>query len=279
MKFIRASLVLVILNLMVSYGNASTITRDTISGNAVRFDGTLDYIRILNSSSFNNFGSTFTATLWFKPEGVKAGFLFNKHVGSYEDKQFYISNNEYLQGYMFPLGGVNTTSAFDIGNWYHLSLRYDNSTMSIYIDGTLVASANMTGTIADSSGDLYISYNEARTGIGDTSLMGVVDEMRFYSRPLDPTEIEQDYNDGVAGIKSTVSTDGLRAEWYFDEGTGNTIADTSGYGFDTGTFGTGVSAPTWVLGESAAVPEPMCLGLLLTGLIGLAFRKLKGDIS
>ncbi|MBI3744042.1 MAG: hypothetical protein HY261_07150 [Chloroflexi bacterium] len=66
------------------------------------------------------------------------------------------------------------------------------------------------------------------------NFVGVMDDVRIYSRALSSTEISTVYNSGLVGY------------WQMSEGTGTTTADASGNG-NTGTLTNG---PTWVTGRT-----------------------------
>jgi hypothetical protein len=73
------------------------------------------------------------------------------------------------------------------GTWHHYAGTYDGTTVSIYLDGVLVASSSYTGgAIALSGNDINIARNPAYGG--DFSA-GVLADVRLYGRALSASEI------------------------------------------------------------------------------------------
>ncbi|MDX9701577.1 MAG: LamG domain-containing protein [Candidatus Auribacterota bacterium] len=284
MKGIEKYILSVLLAIFVSPVCASPVSRNTICGNALRLDGYMDYVRFPDSASFV-LGTTYTYEFWYKADTLSGGFIFNKWKSGYEDKQVAFDGYGKLFNFSYrwdPLTTVNTVTAINVGTWYHFAVTYSNNTVKMYIDGVLNVTATRTiSNIADSNGAVYIGRNADR-GLGNNTLDGVIDEFRFYNRALSAAEVLQSYNDGVAGVKSTVSRAGLQAEWSFDEGAGTTVGDSSGKN-NTGTFGTGSSAPTWEIyreeeppeppDPESVVPEPSTLILLLSALLKKIWKR------
>ncbi len=252
-------------------GYASSVSRSTISGNALSMDGYMDYVMIPDDPAFDIYRS-FTIELWYKPTTLSYGLFFEKYALAEEDKQFiFVGGAPWGYAYNWsPVEYVKSSVVLTTNTWYHIVFTYTNGTTgTIYIDG--VQTGTVTGTasdIQDSTGPVFIGRDYIRSS-STTTLNGVLDEMRFYNIALDSSDIQQSYNDGVNGIKSTVSRNGLMAEWTFDEGTGVTAGDTSGYAND-GTFGTADSSPTWVL-----IPEPISLILFCLTIAGSILRKMR----
>ncbi len=260
-----------------NYGYASDVTRNTISGNAIHFDGFGDFLEIQYDPSLM-LQNQYTYETWYKADSLgDSGSFFAKYLNEspYEFKGFSITSDVKLATIGWnPTGfGSSVYSSADIiqtGIWYHLAVVYDGSFVRFFVDG------QQSGPAINASGDIYDSTVPAYMGKSSLSadpektLDGTMDEFRFYSRSLTPSEILQSYNDGVAGIQSTVSTTSLRIYMAFDEGTGTTAYDSSSFSND-GAFGTLENSPEWVLENSGTIPEPSSLSLL--GLAVLRFVK------
>src|SRR5262249_16001860 len=79
--------------------------------------------------------------------------------------------------------------------WSHLAATYNGSTLSLYVNGTLVASQAFTGSIITSSGALRIGGN----GVWGEYFTGQIDEVRIYNRALTQAEIQIDMQKPVKG--------------------------------------------------------------------------------
>lgn len=82
------------------------------------------------------------------------------------------------------------TTASVAGTWYHVVGTYDGSTMRIYLNGALEASAPSTTSMGDSTTPLRISG----LGAGDAELLpGMVDEVAVYDRALSAAQVLEHY--------------------------------------------------------------------------------------
>ena len=71
------------------------------------------------------------------------------------------------------------------GIWYHLAGVYDGSTMFLYQNGVVVASAPQSGNVDIPSDDLLIGHRTQFNSFID----GLIDEVRMFDRSLSGTEI------------------------------------------------------------------------------------------
>ena len=90
-------------------------------------------------------------------------------------------------------GLVNTTS------FQHVALTYDKSsgTAKLYLNGAVVASANLGSFTPQTSFPMYVGQ---RPSDGSVALYsGLMDELSLYARALSQTEIQTIYNAGASG--------------------------------------------------------------------------------
>lgn len=124
---------------------------------------------------------------------------------------------------------ANSSITLEAGKWTHLAATWDGSTraMKIYINGTL----DTTAEAEESTSDMNDTASPVVLG-GDydssvpqyiPSFNGTLDEVRIWSRALTPAEV------------MSSAQAGLRADWHFDENSGKSTADSSGYS-NTGTI-------------------------------------------
>ncbi|MEM7394901.1 MAG: LamG-like jellyroll fold domain-containing protein, partial [Verrucomicrobiota bacterium] len=122
--------------------------------------------------------------------------------------------------------------------WHHVTVRYKKpqGLMSVYIDGAKVDEEPLEGP--DDSKHIV------RLGVGGPDSVkpfeGLMDNARFYNRPLPSTEVAQ----LAAG---NPPAEGLTAFWTFDENQGTTARNSVGGGYD-GTLKGG----TWAPGKEGA---------------------------
>ena len=119
-----------------------------------------------------------------------------------------------------------SNTQFENGQWYLLSIVYDGSTISLYVNGELDTSIAAT---IDGGGLNFQRYEMGMSWGGYNTRQFFAHrfcELRIWDRPLTATEIKQGL--GVVDPESQ----GLRAYWKFDEGEGHIFHDATGNGFD-----------------------------------------------
>lgn len=160
--------------------------------------------------------------------------------------KFIVRNN------IVALSTQSSTSQIDDDNWHHILWSHDRDGSSvIYIDG----SADDTETLTDgSSWDIDVPGG-AKVGANPWSTntiynwIGNINDIAIWDTNLSANDASSIYNSGSpndltsASSYDTDRTSNLLLYWKMEEGTGTTVADSSGNGH-TLTFVDG-SSPTW----------------------------------
>lgn len=175
------------------YGSHGTLVGDTVYdtgyfGQAFKFDGNEDYVRIGNPSQLN-FTSAMSFSAWIKPLGAGSsptwgGILINKE-NSYE-----IARND--AGYIIwafnnPSPGwtwINTNIYTPLNVWSHITLTYQNGIVKTYLNGSLQHTYNGSGNLAIQNSEFWIG---ARQG-GGQRFHGLMDEVAVYDVALDASQ-------------------------------------------------------------------------------------------
>lgn len=190
--------------------------------NALDFDGSDDYVDILDSPSLSFTGPGISIAAWVNLNSLQTG-----------ERAIVRKNNQWQLG-IFPTSGTirglvrtdgtngwvatnDESFTFQTGRWYHMALTYSGSELRLYVDGNQIGSPkNVTGNIVDSSNDVAIGSNtdDLLVGVNDLSLNAVLDEVRIYDRALTLSEIsilnDQTAPDGAGpvGEGSSLSCNG-----------------------------------------------------------------------
>jgi hypothetical protein len=157
------------------------------SGYSMQFDGT-GYIS-LPSNPLQNV-TTFTLSFWLKTSQNGGIFLIPNNFYGYDLE---IRNNKIYRGINNPIDLPLDVSGLLLNNsWHHLIIVETNTNgpKSLYIDGSLVITANqnasnMTATEAARIGKGYSSF---------PNFNGKMDNVRIYNRALTQSEITEIYN-------------------------------------------------------------------------------------
>jgi hypothetical protein len=206
-------------------------------GNGGSFDGSDDYVQV---SSGVPITPSFTASIWAKSGNATwntYGWLASARGSNGFIIHPYQSSTTW-SAVIYNSGGgfteVIAPAVSNITSWHLYTISYDaaKSQIQMYVDGESVLTS--TSSISRTSGTLPSMLIGADTG-GRFGL-GSLDEMRVYDRALSPAEVKQLYNFAPGPV----------ASYTFEEGSGNTVNDQSGYA-NAGTWnGTGTH---WVAGK------------------------------
>ncbi len=207
-------------NTLTTYYGANTTGMDcTVAGKyggGCSLDGVDDYV---TKSSTNISTLPITLSVWAKATNINQSeghILQTFNTGLYVDV--------YQGTFRFVRNGVGSiTYSGSSGTWYHLvGIMDSNYNMSFYVNGSLVGTR--AGSDPGSSSTVYLgAYSSGADFFG-----GSIDEARIYNRALSPQEVSDLYNwaPGPVGY------------WKMDDGTGTTVTDSSGNGFN-GSWGSG----------------------------------------
>jgi len=189
------------------YGATWNATGSQWGDGAFDFDGVNDYVDCGKDSSLPS-GDQVTVEAWIYPLGEEVSpqwqgivmkgaiwnynegiALFRQHVGQGYRVNFWIKD-----------GGVQSTTSFVKGSWYHVVGTYDGAKIRIYVNGIKEKEANKTGNIGYATSSLRIGYSF------ENKFNGTIDEVRIYNRSLSADEVNQSYllgKDNFLGMKSS----------------------------------------------------------------------------
>ena len=125
-----------------------------------------------------------------------------------------------------PAGSVPSTTMFQAGRWYMVSLVYDGSAMTMYVDGVKESSLGgspKNNVVKFQRFELGMSWGGYR---GSQYFPGRIAEVRVWNRALSPTEMAN----GICGVDP--ASDGLVAYWKMNEGSGCIFKDATNHGYD-----------------------------------------------
>ncbi len=172
-----------------------TVVAEGKVGNSLKFDGLDDYVQFAASPSFDIGGSAVTISLWAKldylPLDLPGAFgpLFDSDADQYvlyEDKgnnelRFKVSTNSSAERPGIPAANLVT------GQWLHIVGVYDGSTAKIYLNGNLMDTHNITGTVKPGQVAML-----GRSGIAGASYFsGSIDHLQVFNTALSQIEVTE----------------------------------------------------------------------------------------
>jgi len=168
------------------------------ANSATVFDGVDDIINVGSSSSLKP-TAAITLSAWAKSAATNPySYVISKpkSSGSYNDYVLSVSPTRASFGVTTTNGWVSVLYTISNANvWRNVVGTYNGSVIKLYVDGTEVASASLSGTITYDNSTVFPTV---RVGgwLGTTSeqFAGSIGETRIYNRALTPAEITSLYN-------------------------------------------------------------------------------------
>lgn len=189
------------------YGATLTASRRGHANEAYRFNGATDYIETAIGDSLLSGLEGFSAGCWVKFDSLhnnRQEFLSNSRDGNAMFLQR-IEDNQIATGvYTAVDSATNDWAAVKVGKnlltitpntWYHFVTVYDGQTMRLHLNGNELAVDEGSGTLArqgTQARTVKLGSNADRRS--DYMLQGVLDEVRIYTRALNPHEVQAWYS-------------------------------------------------------------------------------------
>ncbi len=151
------------------------------------YNGIDNYISIPHSNSLD-ITEAITVMCWIKHDGNPRCFEDIVMKGNVYGLQFSCNGTGTVMFHLKIGGWYNLDSGIAPvpGQWHHIAGTYDGKTQSIYFDGALVKTENVSGKIESTTDPLDIAKQVA----GDNNFFtGCIDDVLIYNRALSPAEI------------------------------------------------------------------------------------------
>jgi glucose/arabinose dehydrogenase len=167
-------------------------------GGALSFDGVNDWVTIPDANSLD-LTTRMTLEAWVRPTGLGywRAVMLKEQPGQLAYALYASTDNDRPSGHVFTTGDMmlRGPSVLPANAWSHLAYTWDGATARMYVNGTQVASAALTGTAKTSSLPLRIGGN----AVWGEWFSGAIDEVRVYNRALSAAEIAVDRDTAIAG--------------------------------------------------------------------------------
>jgi hypothetical protein len=161
-------------------------------GKALTFNGTNARVQVPDAPSLD-LTSAATLEAWVFPAVAQSGW---RAVIQKESDSYLLSASTHVgdlrPGAAVTVGGSVPTifapSALPVGVWSHVAMTYDGTQLRMFVNGTQVSSAPLTGAISPTTSPLWIGGNSP---YGEY-FNGRIDEVRVYRSALTQAEIQTD---------------------------------------------------------------------------------------
>ncbi len=209
------------------------------AGQSFSFDGTNSYVEVPNNWDLNPTNGVTVECWMYQTDLQWQNLPLISKDNAFGGRQYLLTVSS-LGKFRAHIGTTNTFSYFDsatsvlLNTWYHVAMTYNQSNLTLYVNGAVDAYTNVTGSIITSTEPLRIGGSDSGFW-GNYKFAGVIDEATVYNRALSATEISAIYAAGGAGkCKVDSDNDGLTDLQETFIGTNPNNPDTDGDGTTDG---------------------------------------------
>ena len=166
-----------------------------IRNSALSVYGSDDHVEIPHDDVFN-LSSNATISVWVNLESwelSQGGWIIGKHKAYDNDDGWdLVADNGHFLFRFWNGAGYIRYPLDKPDEWVHIAIvkEYDSSSLSMFVDGTHVASTNMWGVLGIDDHPIWIG---AHYNLNYRDIDGLVDDVRFYDRALSSSELQRLY--------------------------------------------------------------------------------------
>jgi hypothetical protein len=175
-------------------------------GRARSFNGTSDWITVADAANLD-LTTGMTLSAWVNPTSIATNwrtvmlkedlrtasvcclsYALYAADGAGQPPSGYGDTTTSLGGEVLTRDTAAPITILPLNTWTHLAVTYNGALLSFYVNGTLVDTSTLTGSLFNSTGPLRIGGN----GVWGEFFSGLIDEVRVYNRALAAAEIQTD---------------------------------------------------------------------------------------
>ena len=171
---------------------------DGVFGGALQFDGVDDAVRLPYRSELPLGTKDFTASLWFRYTATtgEQPLLWMGGIGTTQPQVWLRGEpaSNRIQGLITVRNGasapqsasVRTTGAYNDGQWHHLALRRGGGQLTLFVDGTELSTADVTGSVSRNS---PFGVHIGQRMDSRAFFTGAIDDVHVWGRALSDEEL------------------------------------------------------------------------------------------
>ena len=177
-------------------------TFNSANGGSIVFDGTDDYVNLLNSQILPNGTNDFTVSVFFKTSVVSVSngsYRTIYSTGTYADItdpvtwKISLRDNGRIDLWWKNASKILTDDAYNDNKWYCCDFIRQNNIFSLYVNSSL--KKTLSETVNFDFLNSYIGVGGSSTPPTDGGYFnGNIAQVKIYNRALSATEILQNYN-------------------------------------------------------------------------------------
>jgi len=163
--------------------------------NALSFDGNDDYVDCGNGVILD-ITNEITISMWVKLKTISGSRQVFLDKGSFtDDKSYYFGwdGSQVEMRIWYTNGLAVKTYAPSVDKWYYFVATGKNGEQKFYVNGELIGSTSIIGTITSTSRPVLLGNANGRSYYFN----GIIDEVRIYSTALSVYQIKEHYLAGL----------------------------------------------------------------------------------
>lgn len=189
----------------VSFGPESSTDSPVENGKSFEFDGVDDFLQLSGNPLLNTNSRTIHGTVssWIKTSSngaicsipIAGSDQENEWLAGISGGKILHSISNRVSSWDWGFFNLDISSILNNGDWHHVVLAYDGSTdkVSLFIDGVKLSQEAyfIAGTLSAETSRIGGDYYDGSSDKGLGSFSGLMDNVRFYNRPLTASEVEE----------------------------------------------------------------------------------------
>jgi hypothetical protein len=172
-------------------------TFDADDKGSIVFDGANDYVDLGTSASIST-SSAFSLDCWVNLTSYGGNYpsIIQLKTNTSNGWNVSLSESSSYRGIVFGSSStwsrLKTDNPPSVGNWHHISIIYDTSNYSVYLNLSLQGLTTAGGFNSTTQNNYLGSTNQAARGATDT-WNGYISNVKLYNRAISAGEVLQNY--------------------------------------------------------------------------------------
>ena len=187
---------------------------DSANGGSLVFDGVDDYGTFGNVLNFGT-GDEWTVSIWFNNAQTLAasgniyGLISKRNINNVNGWSVSLRGGSTYKGLLIRLSNTSTSATTDLipstdftsvlsdGEWHNIALTFGlDDVAKVYVDGSLAASATLTGYDFTNTQRLMLASFEDNVNfpVGQFPLNGKISQAAIYNKALSAAEVLRNFN-------------------------------------------------------------------------------------
>ena len=206
---------------------------------ALLFDGNNDYVTMTDVNDVGT--SDFTISTWFRYSATENTLpqLVNKYNGGMGYGLEIVDDGSeddgkiraFIKNASARINALSTGATAKDGDWHHVAATWDrDGNLTVYLDGIAGTSVSINTQSGDDIQNALAFVIGAENDHTAQFFKGFINEVAFWTAVLNEAQVQTLFIQGFSFSATNIASGNLVGYWQMNEGSGSTIADSSGNG-------------------------------------------------